>query len=428
MKMVLDKSDKNLALNGGIAAISEPLPPMYPGGMRIDSEEVQEVLEVLCSRRLFRYYGPNEGVSKVETLEQRFAAYIGAPYCAAVTSGTAALICALAALAIGPGDEVVVPAYTWISTATAVLAVGAVPILGEIDESLTLDPMDVEKKITPYTKAIIAVHMRGAPCNMQKLKQIAQTHHLKLIEDVAQAAGGSYKGEKLGSIGDAGAFSLQFNKIITSGEGGLITASYYTIYQRTMMYQDVIGGLRNNVELDEMLPGLNFRMSELQGAVALVQLQRLNTLLEQMCAHKKALTTLIQDLAYRKEIRFRTIHDVEGDTSLALVFYFPEVEQAVFTASALRSEGVDAMTLYSPDRPKDFHIYCNWSSILNKRTWSPHGGSWLWHEEEVSYTQNMCPQTLDLLSRAVYLDISPDLSTDNIDEMAEALRKVLRVL
>ena len=236
-----------LAIEGGTPAVTSPLPRMYPGGMRIGREEEEAVLEVLRSKRLFRYYGPTPGPSKVTELEEAFAAVIGTKHCAAVSSGSAALMCALAGLGVGPGDEVIVPAYTWIASASAVVAMGAVPILAEVDESLTLDPMDVRRKISPYTKAIIPVHMRGAPSQMDELMAIAREHKLPVLEDVAQADGGSYHGQRLGSVGDVGAFSLQFNKILTCGEGGMVTTNDDDILRRVLMYNDVVGGQRNNV-------------------------------------------------------------------------------------------------------------------------------------------------------------------------------------
>jgi len=422
-----DNARYQLAIAGGIPAIGYPLPQMYPGGLRIGKEEEDAVIAVLRSKRLFRYYGPEQGPSQVDALEQAFAARIGTTYSVAVASGTAALICALASLAVGPKDEVIIPGYTWIATACAVLAVGAVPILVEVDESLTVDPLDVERKITKQTKAIIAVHMRGAPCAMEKLQQIATKHNLKIIEDVAQAIGGSYYGRPLGSIGDVGTFSLQYNKIITSGEGGLVTTCDQAVYQRVLMYQDFGSGLRNNIPPDEILVGVDFRMSELQGAVAAVQLTRLDALLGAMRQRKAMLKEHIADEAQRKGITFRTVNDKDGDTAIALVFYLPTMEQAGFVAQALSREGVKAYTLYSPDFT-DYHVYRYWTPILTKKSWSTNGSPWQWHEGEVSYTTNTCPRTLDLLGRAVHIDISPELTERNVKDMGIALNKVLSTL
>jgi dTDP-4-amino-4,6-dideoxygalactose transaminase len=242
--------------------------------MRLGAEEEKAVVDVLRSKRLFRYYGPGSGGSKVDEFEGAFARHLGTGRAVAVSSGSAALVCGLAALGVGPGDEVIVPAYTWIASAGAVVAAGAVPVLAEIDQSLTLDAGDAESKITHRTRAIMPVHMRGAPCEMHRIMRLARSRGLKVLEDVAQATGGSFRGQRLGSIGDAGAFSFQFNKIITCGEGGIASTRDAEIHERILMYHDVIGGLRNGIPKGRILNGLNFRMSELHGAIMLVQLRR----------------------------------------------------------------------------------------------------------------------------------------------------------
>jgi 8-amino-3,8-dideoxy-alpha-D-manno-octulosonate transaminase len=423
----MSTSISKLAIDGGTPAVTQPLPPMYPGGMRIGSEEEASVLEVLRAKRLFRYYGPTPGESKVALFEKAFGEHMGVPYSAALSSGTASLMCALAGLGVGPGDEVIVPAYTWIATASAVVAMGAVPIIAEVDESLTLDPADVEKKISRYTRVIATVHMRGGPSRMAELKALAQKHNLKLLEDVAQAAGASYHGQRLGAIGDVGAFSLQFNKIITSGEGGVVITSDRAIYDRVLMYNDVVGGTRNNIPPEEILPGINFRMGELAGAVALVQIQRLDGLLAEMRQNKATLIASMADVARQKGITFRDNPDVQGDAAISLIFFAPTAAQADYTKNALRAEGVGASVLYHPDR-SDYHIYRHWAPILNKRTWSERGGPWRWHEREVEYAPDMCPRSLDLLGRAVHIDVSPELSGAQVEEVAEALNKVLSSL
>jgi 8-amino-3,8-dideoxy-alpha-D-manno-octulosonate transaminase len=405
-------------------AISGPLPPMYPGGMRLDDEEEQAVIDVIRSKRLFRYYGPNPGPSKVAELEQAFARYMGAGHAIAVTSGTAALITSLEGLGIGPGDEVIVPAYTWIASASAVVAVGAVPIMAEVDESLTLDQADIENKLSPYTKAIIPVHMRGAPCRMDAIMEVARRHNLKVLEDVAQADGASYHGQRLGTYGDAGAFSLQFNKIITSGEGGMLITSSQEVFERAVMYHDTIGGQRNNIPEERALPGINFRMPELLGAVALVQLKRLDGLLGDMRQRKQMLKGSIAGAAQEKGVQFRTIHDPQGDAAVAMVMLLPDAPAAVRFKKGLEAEDLGSALLYSPENT-DYHVYCHWSPIMAQRSWTPEGGPWRNHPRKVTYTRDMCPRSLELLGRAVAVDISPDLTNTQLEEMAEAITKVM---
>ncbi|MCS7222024.1 MAG: DegT/DnrJ/EryC1/StrS family aminotransferase [Anaerolineae bacterium] len=418
---------EKLAIHGGTPAKRRPDPPMYPGGMMIDQEEEWEVLEVLRTRRLFRYYGPEPGPSKVDALERAFAAHMGTRHALAVTSGTAALVCGLQGISVGPGDEVIVPAYTWIASASAVLAVGGVPVIAEVDESLTLDPADVERKITPYTRAIMPVHMRGAPARMDELLAIARRYGLKVIEDTAQADGGSYRGRRLGSLGDVGCFSLQFNKIITSGEGGMVITDDEQVWKRAVMFHDVIGGLRNRFTEDEILWGINFRMPELLAAVMLAQLRRLDGLLAAMRERKRMIKAGIEAMAQRKGVRFREIVDPEGDTAIALIFFLRDAATANRVAEALQAENIGASVLYRPDRV-DYHIYAHWTPILHQRTWTPTGGPWRWARREIRYTPDMCPRTLDLLSRAVHLDVSPLLTNEDVEETIEGVNRVLTAL
>jgi 8-amino-3,8-dideoxy-alpha-D-manno-octulosonate transaminase len=395
--------------------------------MQIDHEEEQAVLDVLRTKRLFRYYGPAQGPSKVAELEKAFSGFMGTRHGLGVTSGTAALICALAGLGIGPGDEVIIPAYTWIATASAVVALGAVPIIAEVDDSLTLDPQEVERCITPYTKAVIPVHMRGAPCRMDAIVNIARKHNLKVLEDTAQAIGASYRGKRLGSIGDAGAFSLQFNKIITSGEGGMVITNDLQTYQKAVMFHDVIGGLRNQIPENQIFPGVNFRMPELLGAVALVQLHRLDSLLAAMRIRKQMLMDHLSPVLKRKGIFQRTINDAAGDAAICLILYLPEASLTQPVARALEAEGLPIWVLYSPEAV-DYHVYAHWSPILGQHTWTPNGGPWKTHPRKIAYSTDMCPRTLDFLSRAIHLDISPNLENNNLEEIAEAVYKVVNSL
>ncbi len=418
---------EKLAIHGGTPAKRRPDPPMYPGGMMIDQEEEQEVLEVLRSKRLFRYYGPEPGPSKVEELEQAFAAHMGTRHALAVTSGTAALVCGLQGIGVGPGDEVIVPAYTWIASASAVLTVGGVPVIAEVDETLTLDPADVERKITPYTKAIMPVHMRGAPARMDELLAIARRHGLQVIEDAAQADGGSYRGRRLGSIGDVGCFSLQFNKIITSGEGGMVITDDEQVWKRAVMFHDVIGGLRNKFPADEIIWGINFRMPELLAAVMLAQLRRLDGLLVAMRERKRMLKAGMEAVAQRKGVTFREITDPEGDTAIALIFFVESAATAAKVAEALTAENIGAWVLYHPDRV-DYHIYAHWTPILNRRTWTSEGGPWRWARRDIRYSPDMCPRSLNLLGRAVHLDVSPLLTNEDAEETVEGVNRVLEAL
>jgi len=415
-----------LAINGGTPAKQYPDPPMYPGGMIIDEAEEQAVLEVLRRKRLFRYGGPGEPYSVVSELEDAFAAKKGTQYAQAVTSGTGALICALRGLGIGPGDEVIVPAYTWIATATAILEVGAIPVIAEVDETLLLDPVDFEAKITPYTKAVAVVHMRGAPAPMDKILPIAKKHGLKVVEDCAQANGATYQGQEVGSFGDAGAFSLQFNKIITCGEGGIVVTNDKNIYERAAMYHDA-GAISGRLNIETLLWGINFRMPEVLGAIALVQLQKLDGLLAAMRARKQMMKAGIADMMKSKGLEFRKITDPDGDASICMIMLMNTPEEARNVSKALQAENIGAGMVYEREH-RDLHVYAHWTPVLNKTSWGGNASPWTNAQREIEYDHDMCPRSLELLGRAVHLDVSPLLTNEDVEETIEGVNRVLNAL
>jgi dTDP-4-amino-4,6-dideoxygalactose transaminase len=418
--------DATLAIHGGAPTKQRPDPPMYPGGMAIDDAEEIAVLEVLRRKRLFRYAGPGEAVSVVAELEETFAAKKGVKYAQAVTSGTAALICSLRALGVGPGDEVIVPAYTWIATATAVLAAGAVPVIAEVDETLLLDPVDFEAKITPYTKAVVIVHMRGAPADMDRLMSIAQKHNLKVVEDCAQANGATYHGQEVGTFGDAGAFSLQFNKIITSGEGGMVTTNDRRIWERVAMFHDA-GAISGRHNIEELLWGVNFRMPEVLGAIALAQLHKLDGLLDAMRARKQMIKAGIADVMQRKGLQFRKLTDPNGDAAICTILYMNSAQEAKTVVEALRAENIGASLMYERER-RDLHVYAHWTPILNKTSWGGNASPWTLAQREIEYDHDICPRSLELLGRAVHLNVSPMLTNEDVEETVEGLNRVLNAL
>ncbi|HVA89395.1 MAG TPA: DegT/DnrJ/EryC1/StrS family aminotransferase [Chloroflexota bacterium] len=424
-----------LALHGGPKARTRTEPAMFPGGLEIGDAERAAVSRVLDSKRLIRFYGPDDTItySAVDDFERRFAARMGAPYALGVTSGTAALITGLAALGIGPGDEVIVPAYTFVASPSAVLAVGAIPIITEVDDSLTLDPAAVRANITPYTRAIMPVHMRGVPSQMDELRAIAREHNLAIIEDVAQACGSSYKGTPAGSIGEVGCFSLQMHKIITTGEGGmLVTKDAETLF-RSKCFHDSASEWRGAAWQDpdpavratfQAFPGMNFRMPEITAAIGNAQLDRLDPLLERMRAHKAVLREAVVGTG---RVRLRRLPDARGEAGIALIFFTETPDLAQTVARALVAEGVGARVL-SVAGEHDWHIYACWSDILAKRTWNASGFPFSLARRPIEYREDMCPVTLSLLTRAVHLDVSPRLSEQDVRETAEALEKVLVAL
>ncbi len=402
--------------------------PMYPGGLEIGEEEKKEVLEVLDRKYLFRYYGPEEYPSKVRELEELFAKKVGAKYALALNSCTSALVTSLVALGIGPGDEVIVPGYTFFASAAAVVSAKAVPVIAEIDESLTLDPRDVKEKITPHTRAIVPVHMRGMPCKMDELRAIAKTYNLKIIEDTAQATGGTYQGKHLGTFGDCGAYSFQYHKIITAGEGGMLVTEDERTYNRAMGYHDTAACWRPNRYAlprfeDENFCGMNFRMSELHGAVLLAQVRKLDGLLDLMRRNKRIIKQALDGL---EDIRFREVTEERGDTGICVVWYMDSPERAAEVARRLKQDGVDAKHLYSPER-RDWHVYAYWTHLLDKVTPTDEGCPWAcpYYKGEVAYAPDMNPRTLDILGRAVHVNVPPQLSKDDCAQIGAHIRRII---
>jgi len=427
--MAIDATEK-LAIEGGMPAKTTPNIPMFPGGMEIGEEERREILDVLEHKYLFRYYGPSEAPSKVRALEVEFAKRMGVAHALAVNSCTSALMCSLVAVGVGPGMEVIVPGYTFFATCAAVIAVKAIPIIAEVDESLTLDPSDFERKITPRTKAVIPVHMRGAPARMDRIVEIAEKHNLAVVEDVAQACGGSFAGRPLGSFGDCNAFSLQYHKIITSGEGGMVVTNDELLYDRAQAYHDTAACWRpDRFGLPryegEVFPGVNFRMSELHGAVALAQLRKLDSLIGRMRQNKKRIKDQISDIA---NIEFRRLNDPEGDTAICLIFFLPDETVTKKFAHALKAEGVEAGCIFDKGVP-DWHIYAHWKMVMDKVTATPEGCPYTcpyYEGPAPEYSPDMCPKTLDLLSRTIHIDIPPQMTQEDCDMVAKAVRKVAR--
>jgi len=381
---------------------------MFPGGMEVGEEELAALRRVIESKNLFRYYGVGDGPAEVASFEREFAEHMGAKHALMVNAGSSALICALIGAGVGEGDEVIVPAYTWNATPNAVLATGALPVLAEVDESLTLDPQDVERRITPRTRAIVPVHMRGAPAAMDALTDIAGRHRLVLVEDVCQAAGASFHGRRLGTFGDAGAFSLQYNKIITTGEGGVLVTDRDDLLDLALDVHDCANSVRRGVGLPKY-PGFNFRASELMGAVARVQLSRLDGLLERMRSNH---ATLIVQIAGLPGLAFRRANDDEGDAGIALIAFAGSAELTGEAVGALNAEGVLAMRIYDPNTP-DLHIYPYWAPVLDAI-------------ERAGRPAPDCPRTLDLLERSIHVDLSPLCNEQDLDEIAFAFEKVAK--
>lgn len=423
------RGNLKLAIDGGTPAKTTPNPPMYPGGYEIGEDEKREVLDTLEKKYLFRYYMPAGLTSKVSRFEKCIADMTGCRYALATNSCTSALISSLIACGIGPGDEVIVPAYTYWSSASAVLCARAVPIVAELDDSFTLDPVDFERKITPRTKAVIPVHMRGSACDMDRIMEIARRRGLAVIEDNAQACGGTYKGKALGSFGNCGCFSFQYYKIITTGEGGMVTTDDEMTYLKAQSVHDSAACWRPDRFAPARFPGelfygYDFRMSELEGALGLAQFRRLPSLLARMRSRKARIVAGLEGLTSMGIVPRRQ-NDPAGDTAVCIIFMVPTVQLCEKFVKALHAEGVDVMHAYHRDVP-DWHVAHHWQHMIDQVTPTPDGYPYRdpARKGEVPDYRDLCPKSADLLSRAVHINVPPQLTDADCDMIADAVQKV----
>jgi 8-amino-3,8-dideoxy-alpha-D-manno-octulosonate transaminase len=416
-------SSAKLAIRGGKPVRTKPIPHSSHGTSEIGKREIDAVVKVLKRKTIFRFLNKPE-VSESAQLEAAYRKYTGCRHALAIGSGgTTALVSALVGLGVGAGDEVIIPGYTYIATAAACLCVNAVPVICEIDNSLTMDPRDMERKITKYTRAIIPVHMRGTPCRMREIMAIARKHRLKVLEDVAQANGGCYRGRRLGAIGDVGAFSFQHYKVITSGEGGMVITNDKSIYQRACIAHDSAMCFWTK-EGWQVRPfaGENYRMCELRAALGLAQFSRLEDILRRCRAFKRRVVEGIADL---KQIEPQDVPDPKGDCGISLAFYLPNPRRAKAFSDALKREGIPNGTMFNQGIP-DRHIYYHWDYVLHKWSRDRLGLPWsrAVYKGNVKYSRNMCPNTLHWLGRAVVLHIHQHLTVRDADDLIRGIRKV----
>jgi dTDP-4-amino-4,6-dideoxygalactose transaminase len=396
-------------------------------------ETKQRITELINTDRklqgphLFRYYNPRP--SKVQAAEAAWAKLIGVSHCLAVNSCTSALVAAYRALEIGAGDEVIVPAYTFFATAATVVASNAIPVIVDVDETLCLDPIMVEKAITKRTKAIVSVHMRGAPAQMDAILDLARRKGLPVVEDVAQAGGGSFQGRRLGSLGALGCFSFDYYKVQASGEGGFVTTNDEWLYTRAQSFHDTAACWRpdryaHERKVGELFCGENYRMSELQGAVALAQICKTDAMLAGYRRAHRRIKEAIKPIA---GLSFRRVPDESGDTCICLILFLKDAESTKKAMHAMQAEGVPAGGIYD-QKVRDWHIYSYWDHILEKKSVAADGLPWsaVAADELPSYAKDMCPRTLDLLSRAVMIDIHWHYSDEDCDNIALGINRALK--
>jgi dTDP-4-amino-4,6-dideoxygalactose transaminase len=438
--MAQDKSDypsnAGLAINGGEPVRTEPLPWELPGVHWIGDEEAELVARVVEARSPFRFFGPDlQGM--VDTLETEWCERFGHRHTLGVSSGTAALSIALSALEVGPGDEVLIAGYIWVSCISAIVRCGAIPRLVEIDETFCIDPDDLRAKIGPHSRAIICVHMSGAPGRIDQIAAIARENGLGLIEDCAQTAGASFKGKAVGNFGDIAIFSFQLNKNMTSGEGGLLTTNDEKLYRRTVALHDLgyprtPAGRLDTTDENFHLWGCGARMSELSGAFALAQSRKLQDITGAMRSAKWRIREGLQDCP---GLRFREIVDPSGDAGPFLITIYPDSEKCDAMVTALRAEGLvgpPGSLACVAMRDWGLHWYFNIPSLVGRRSNDRSGSPWSHPENAFAtgydYHRGALPRTDALHDRSALLSIASNLTDRDVDDIIMAFRKVAAVI
>ncbi len=378
--------------------------------LRVGQQEIEAIARVIESGQLFRHHDASE----CRRFERRWAEFVGARHAFMTSSGTTALTAALTGLGIGPGDEVLIPSHTYMATAVAVVAVGAIPVIVEVDESLMLDPLAAEAAIGPRTRALIPVHMWGLVCDMDALGRLARARGLLLVEDACQCVAGSYRGARVGSLGDAGAFSFNYFKNMTCGEGGAVVTSDDRAAPTMSCAIDCCAFYWTGRDEDRqpfVSPGS--RPSEIEGAMMNAQLDRIDGLLATLRARKRR---ILRETA-ATGLTPTPCRDPEGECAIQILYTLPTAEDADRFAAAAGGT-VTGKT--------GRHVYTEWDQILSRRGAAhPAMNPYLFAENaecRMDYTLDMCPKSLDYLGRTVMIGNHPDTTDEEIDRRIEAIR------
>ncbi|MBL0069074.1 MAG: DegT/DnrJ/EryC1/StrS family aminotransferase [Chitinophagaceae bacterium] len=396
-----------------------------PGFELWSDKERKEVNDVLETGILMRYGfdGPRKGIWKAKELEAAVCQTFGSKYAQLTSSGTAALTTAMGALGIGYGDEVITPSFTFVASFEAILSVGAVPVLVDVDDTLTLAPDAVRKAITPKTKAIMPVHMCGSMADMDALLFICKEYNLLLLEDACQSIGGTYKGKDLGTIGDAGTFSFDFVKTMTCGEGGVIMTNREDLYIKSDGYTDHghdHKGVDRGADLHPFI-GYNYRISELHAAVGLAQIKRLD---EFLSIQKKNHNQLKNILAQIPAISFRRIPDLAGDSCSFISWFLPTEEITKAVVAEMKAQGILPGNFYWYDN--NWHYIRKWDHLKNSVTLNS------LHPELKARVMEQANKDFsasdDVMSRCISTAISLLWNEEQIQEKGEKMVNVIKAV
>lgn len=397
-----------------------------PGFEFFGAEERKEVNDVLETGILMRYGfdGPRKGIWKSLELEKAITETFGCQYAQLTSSGTAALTTAMSALGVGYGDEVIMPAFTFVASFEAVLSVGAIPVLVDIDETLTLKPSAVKAAITPKTKCVMPVHMCGSMADLDALKAICDEHNLILLEDACQSIGGTYKGKHLGTIGHAGTFSFDFVKMITCAEGGVVMTNSEEVFTKADGFTDHghdHKGVDRGADLHPFI-GYNFRISELHAAVGLAQIRKLDTFLSIQRKNNKLLRSYLEQIP---EISFRKVPDESGDSCSFLSWFLPTEALTKAAVAEMKAQGILAGNFYW--FVNNWHYISKWDHLKNATTLNRLNEVQTAALQQLKHTT--FPESDAIMGRCVSTAISllwtEEQIKDKGEKMVAAIRKVI---
>ncbi|MFU8877136.1 MAG: DegT/DnrJ/EryC1/StrS family aminotransferase [Wenzhouxiangellaceae bacterium] len=393
-----------------------------PGFEWFGDEERKEVQDVLDTGVLFRYGfdQARKGHWKARSFETELAERVGSAHCHLCSSGTAAVSIALAACGVGAGDEVIIPPFTFVATVEAVLGAGAVPVFADIDETLCLDPDALDAALTPRTKAVMPVHMCGSMARIDEIKSFCDRHGLILIEDACQSLGASFQGKAAGTFGQMGCFSFDPVKTITCGEGGAIVTDnpdLHTVAERYADHgHDHIGSDRG-LE-DHPILGTNYRISELNAAVGLAQLGKLDRILQKQRDNKRILKDAMARLP---GIAFREIPDEAGDSATFLTFFMPSEERARALIQSLADAGIDGCFYWYDN---NWHYLRNWSHL--KKLSSPARLPLTLLENYPDLSRVETAASDRIISRTISMQIKLSWADDDLEQRIDKLHTIFR--
>jgi dTDP-4-amino-4,6-dideoxygalactose transaminase len=369
------------------------------------AEEQQAVAAVLDRGCLFRYL---DGAVEVDAFEAELAARMRVPHAMLTTSGTAAIICGLAAAGVGPEDEVLIPSYGFVADVIAVLAVGAVPVVCDIDETLMMDAAGLERRRSSRTRAVLPVHMNGFVADMAPIMAFARQHGLAVVEDACQSIGATYRGQQVGTLGDAGAFSFNQAKIITAGEGGALLTRDREMYERAFIVHDPSCNFEGKTLGQPPFRGFPFRANELTGAIMRAQLRRLDTILGRLRANQARVQ---EALAAAGRMRPIPVNDDGGCGNHVAYAFGSRGEAGEFARRANGAQG-----FYAFQGIANGHSFFEWDILHARRGSHTARGNPLAEPAAVQGPGD-CPRSRDILERTVVVGFGTELPDKEIDEL-----------